>query len=374
MISIRKLCKSFTVTDGQVAALKSLNLEVAEGEFFVIVGASGSGKTTLLRCVAGLESPDSGEIRIAERAVYSDNPPIWIPPQERNFGMVFQSYAVWPHLTVFENIALPLREGAQKISRGEVDGRVREALRMVQLDEQKDRSATLLSGGQQQRVALARAIAVNPRVLLMDEPLSNLDARLREEVRGKIRDLAKQLGATVLYVTHDQIEAMAMADKIALMSFGRLLQDGDPMELYRRPNCSEVADFFGSVNWLTGTLTESKIVETKIGRLEVCPRDNPGPEVLVGFRPESLQIVDGANACRQNVFQAVLRSSTFLGDQFVYEAFVNESLVMGKSRLIPLCNDRRLQLYVDPAEIMVFPKSESKGPMWVPEQAAGLEA
>jgi iron(III) transport system ATP-binding protein len=360
MISIRKLCKEFTVTDGKVAALKSLDLEVAEGDFFVIVGASGSGKTTLLRCVAGLESPDTGEIRIADKTVYCDAPPTWVSPQDRKFGMVFQSYAVWPHLTVFENVALPLREGAQKIPRSEVNERVREALRMVQLNEQKDRSATLLSGGQQQRVALARAIAVNPRVLLMDEPLSNLDARLREEVRGKIRDLAKQLGATVLYVTHDQIEAMAMADKIALMSFGRLLQYGDPMELYRRPNCAEVADFFGAVNWLAGKMTESRIVETKIGRLEISARGDPGPEVLVGFRPESLQIVDGAGGCRQNTFDATLRSSTFLGDQFVYEAVIKDLLVTGKSRFIPVRDDRRLQLHVDPAEIMVFPQSESK--------------
>lgn len=371
MISIRELCKAFTVTDGKVAALKSLDLEVAEGEFFVIVGASGSGKTTLLRCVAGLESPDSGEIRIAGRSVFSDNPPTWISPQERNFGMVFQSYAVWPHLTVFENVALPLREGAQKIPRDKVNARVREALRMVQLDEQKDRSATLLSGGQQQRVALARAIAVNPRVLLMDEPLSNLDARLREEVRGKIRDLAKQLGATVLYVTHDQIEAMAMADKIAIMSFGKLLQHGDPMELYRRPNCSAVADFFGSVNWLSGTLVGAKTVETKIGRLEVCASGDPGPEVLVGFRPESLQIVDGSKPTGQNAFEAVLRSSTFLGDQFVYEAFIKDLLVMGKSRLIPMRDDRRLRLYVDPAEIMVFPFSESRERILAPEQRGG---
>ena len=153
MISIRNLCKDFLVSDGKVAALKSLDLEVDEGEFFVIVGASGSGKTTLLRCVAGLETPDKGEIRIAGRSVFRDNPYVWVAPQERNFGMVFQSYAVWPHLTVYENVALPLREGAQKIPRGEVKSRVLEALRMVQLDEQKDRSATLLSGGQQQRVA-----------------------------------------------------------------------------------------------------------------------------------------------------------------------------------------------------------------------------
>jgi iron(III) transport system ATP-binding protein len=360
MIYIRKLAKDFTVTNGKIAALKSLDLEVAESDFFVIVGASGSGKTTLLRCVAGLETPNSGEIRIAGRPVFSDNPPTWVPPQERNFGMVFQSYAVWPHLTVFENIALPLREGAQKIPRSEVNGRVLEALRMVQLDEQRDRSATLLSGGQQQRVALARAIAVNPRVLLMDEPLSNLDARLREEVRGKIRELAKQLGATVLYVTHDQIEAMAMADKIALMSFGKLLQYGEPMELYRHPNCCEVADFFGSVNWLSGTLVAAKIVETKIGRLEVCVPGISGPDVLVGFRPESLQIVEHTEACCQNSFDADLRSSIFLGDQFVYQTIVKDSLVVGKSRLVPKRGEHRLRLYVDPSDIMVFPHSESE--------------
>jgi iron(III) transport system ATP-binding protein len=361
MISIRKLCKEFTVSDGKVAALKSLDLEVAEGDFFVIVGASGSGKTTLLRCVAGLETPDSGEVCIAGRPVFSDNPPPWIPPQQRNFGMVFQSYAVWPHLTVFQNIALPLREGAQKIPRSEVNGRVREALRMVQLDEQADRSATLLSGGQQQRVALARAIAVNPRVLLMDEPLSNLDARLREEVRGKIRELAKQLSATVLYVTHDQVEAMAMADKIALMSFGKLLQFGEPMELYRHPTCAEVADFFGSVNWLSGTLVASKFVETNIGRFEVCVRGgDPGPMVLMGFRPESLQIVDRSHACGQNSFGAVVRSSMFLGDQFVYDVIVNNHLLVGKSRVVPPRSDRNLHLYVEPSDIMVFPRSESK--------------
>ncbi|HEY7219443.1 MAG TPA: ABC transporter ATP-binding protein [Candidatus Binatia bacterium] len=358
MISVRKLCKEFIVSDGKVAALKSLNLEVSEGDFFVIVGASGSGKTTLLRCVAGLETPDSGEIGIAGRPVYRDHPPMWISPQQRNFGMVFQSYAVWPHLTVFENVALPLREGAQKIPRSEIDGRVREALRMVQLDEQRDRSATLLSGGQQQRVALARAIAVNPRVLLMDEPLSNLDARLREDVRGKIRELAKQLGATVLYVTHDQVEAMAMADKIALMSFGKLLQYGEPMELYRHPNCSEVADFFGSVNWFTGTRVSAQIVETKIGRFEVGGGGETGSKVLVGFRPECVQIVEAAKGCARNWFEAALRSSTFLGDQFVYHAIVKDQPLVGKGRLLPTRSNLPVRLYVDPSDIMVFPRSE----------------
>jgi len=193
----------------------------------------------------------------------------------------------------------------------------------------------------------------------MDEPLSNLDARLREEVRGKIRDLAKQLGATVLYVTHDQIEAMAMADKIALMSLGRLLQYGAPMELYRAPNCSEVADFFGSVNWLSGTLVGPEAVDTKIGRLKISAHGCSGPEVVVGFRPESLQILGEPDPVHPNVFEADLRSSIFLGDQFVYETTVGDFLVIGKSRFLPTCGGRRLRVCVEPADIMVFPRSQS---------------
>jgi ABC-type Fe3+/spermidine/putrescine transport system ATPase subunit len=358
MISIQGLTKEFAVSSGKVAAIKDLSLEVTEGEFFVIVGASGSGKTTLLRCVAGLETPNGGEIQIAGHVVSSDNPPTWVPPQRRKLGMVFQSYAVWPHLTVYQNVALPLAEGTQRIARREVSSRVREALRLVQLEDFAERSATLLSGGQQQRVALARAIAVNSKILLMDEPLSNLDARLREEVRGKIRELAKQLGSTVLYVTHDQIEAMAIADKIALMSFGKLLQYGEPMELYHRPNCPEVADFFGSVNWLAGRLVKTNCVETKIGRFDVCLKVNLGPEVLLGFRPEALKIGSHNDKPHINCFAATLRTSTFLGDQFVYDAVVGDQLLMGKSRAMP--SDKVAQLYVDPSDIMAFPGSDSK--------------
>src|SRR5919199_2454026 len=281
MISIRGLTKQFNVTDSQVTALKSLDLDVAQGEFFVIVGASGSGKTTLLRCVAGLETPERGEICIDGQTVFSDNPLAWVPTQQRKLGMVFQSYAVWPHLTVYENVALPLREGVQRIDRSEVNRRVRQVLDMVELGALADRSATLLSGGQQQRVALARAIAVNSRMVLMDEPLSNLDARLREDVRGRIRDLAKQLGATVLYVTHDQVEAMAMADRIALLRDGELLQVGTPQEVYAKPACAEAASFFGFINWVEGRVIESGEVETPLGRLGIPPgRAEPGQPVL----------------------------------------------------------------------------------------------
>ncbi len=359
MISIRRLHKRFIVSDGAVAAVKSLDLEIAEGELFVIVGASGSGKTTLLRCIAG-------------QVVSSDNPPTWVPPQQRKLGMVFQSYAVWPHLTVFNNVALPLAEGAQRIARKEVASRVREALRLVQLEELAERPATLLSGGQQQRVALARAIAVNPRILLMDEPLSNLDARLREEVRGKIRELAKQLGSTVLYVTHDQIEAMAMSDKIALMQSGELLQVGRPMELYHRPARAEVAEFFGSVNWLKGKMIESSLAETPIGRLGIRESARTGEDVLVGFRPEALIIVEGHRATDSNVLQATLRTSTFLGDQFIYWVEVRDQSLLGKGRSIPAQKDGKLYLYVHPDDVMVFPAGQKTG-LTVLEQSSRPE-
>jgi iron(III) transport system ATP-binding protein len=361
MISIQGLIKEFEVSSGKVAAIKDLSLEVSEGEFFVIVGASGSGKTTLLRCVAGLETPNGGEIRIAGHVVSSDNPPTWVPPQQRKLGMVFQSYAVWPHLSVYQNVALPLAEGTQRIARREVSSRVQEALRLVQLEDFAERSATLLSGGQQQRVALARAIAVNPKILLMDEPLSNLDARLREEVRGKIRELAKQLGSTVLYVTHDQIEAMAIADKIALMQAGQLLQVGPPMELYDQPSRAEVAEFFGSVNWLKGTMVHASCAETPIGRLGITGSARPGEDVLVGFRPEALTVVETQTATDTNVLQATLRTSTFLGDQFIYHVEVREQALVGKGRSIPLQKDGKLYLYVDPADVMVFPAGQKIG-------------
>jgi len=365
LILIDRLQKNFSVTGATVAALSDLSLEIDAGDFFVIVGASGSGKTTLLRSVAGLERPDAGSINIADRAVFSHDPPVWVPPQDRGLGMVFQSYAVWPHLSVFDNVALPLREGAQKIPRNEVDGRVRQALEMVQLEEQTDRPATQLSGGQQQRVALARAIAVNPSVLLMDEPLSNLDARLREEVRGKIRDLAKQLNATVLYVTHDQIEAMAVADKIAVMSLGRLLQWGSPIELYRNPNCAEVAEFFGTMNWLPGELdsADGNVVRTRIGEFSVPPApatDKPATDkkVWVGFRPEHMGFCEEAYRQRPNHFLADLKNTIFLGDQYTFDAVAGDTKLVGKSRLEPKLQADKLHVAVAPSDLMIFPADE----------------
>jgi ABC-type Fe3+/spermidine/putrescine transport system ATPase subunit len=350
-VKFERVSKRFGTHD----ALRSIDLDVAEGELFVIVGASGSGKTTLLRCVAGLETPDAGEIRINGQTVSSDRPPVWVPPQRRGFGMVFQSYAVWPHLTVYENVALPLTDGAQKVPRQEVQQRVREALRLVQLEPLADRSATLLSGGQQQRVALARAIAVSSKLLLMDEPLSNLDARLREDVRGRIRGLAKQLGATVLYVTHDQVEAMAMADRIALLREGELLQVGTPQEVYAKPSCAEAANFFGFVNWVDGQVVQPGQVDTPLGRVCTLPGNTrPGDNVLLGFRPECLQPA----VAPSGQLRGRLESSVFLGDQVVYTARVGERMLTGKSRLVPGAVGQEIELGVAAEDVMVFPGVE----------------
>ncbi len=197
--------------------------------------------------------------------VFSRSRRISAAPEEREIGMVFQSYAIWPHLTVAENIGLVLTHGRSRMSKKSARERIRHSLELVQLENFEDRPARLLSGGQQQRVALARALAVNPALLLMDEPLSNLDARLREEVRAKIKKLAKQLGITVLYVTHDQVEAMVLADRIAVMAHGEILQIGNPFELYRNPANALVAEFFGSINWLRGKMLDANRVETECG-------------------------------------------------------------------------------------------------------------
>jgi iron(III) transport system ATP-binding protein len=235
---------------------------------------------------------------------------------------------------------------------------VREALRLVQLEEQAERPATLLSGGQQQRVALARAVAVNSRLLLMDEPLSNLDARLREEVRGKIREVAKQLGSTVLYVTHDQVEAMAIADQIALMRLGEILQVGSPMDIYARPRRADVAEFFGSVNWLQAQVIEPGLAECAIGHLHVRVCSGPGEELLLGFRPECLSVAADDRSDEPNLLRASLRSSTFLGDQFVFTAIVNDRPLLGKSRTAPRENNGAVLLRIHPRDIMIFPAGD----------------
>jgi len=331
MIRIRKLCKTFVSRSGAVRALSNIDLTVEQGQFFVLLGPSGSGKTTLLRSVAGLERPDSGEIAIGTNVVFSSEQRRFVPAEERGIGMVFQSYAIWPHLTVFDNVALPLTQGRKRLARARVRDRVFEALKLVGMEDYAARPAPLLSGGQQQRVALARALAVNPELLLMDEPLSNLDARLREEVRVKIKALTRELGVTVLYVTHDQVEAMTLADSIAVMADGDILQAGEPDELYRRPTSPRVAEFFGAINWIAGQTLEGSRVETEIGILELNAHHAPGSgRMIIGVRPEDVKL-SPAPAHPTNELAGKILSASFTGGEFLYEVEVNGKLLLARA-------------------------------------------
>ena len=353
MLTVAGLWKRFHTSQGHVHAVQDLNLAVEEGEFFVLVGASGSGKTTLLRCVAGLDQPDQGNITIDGRTVFSSQPTVVLPPQSRQLGMVFQSYAIWPHLTVFENVALPLKTGEHRIPGRQVHSRAMNALELVQLHGLADRPATALSGGQQQRIALARALAVNPKLLLMDEPLSNLDARLREEVRIQILELVKELRTTVLYVTHDQVEAMSLADRIGLMSNGRLLQVGNPASLYRRPESQAVADFMGHVSWLPGTILDPGVVSTPVGLFRTgVVGFNQGEFVNVGFRPES--VIASTGMSDLNSFAASLISSTFLGEAYQYKLSAAGYTILARMAEPPGETQEQLTVRVRPEDVFVF--------------------
>ena len=228
---------------GKEVVVKNLDLTVEPGEFLTILGPSGCGKTTTLRMIAGLEEPDQGMIKLDDRVVFSRNDGVVIPPEARHLGLIFQSYALWPHMTVAKNITLALKE--QKISKDEISNRLKNALEMVQLTGYAERYPSELSGGQQQRVAVARLIALRPTILLMDEPLSNLDAKLRTEMRASLKRLHRDLNATTVYVTHDQIEALTLSDRVIIMNEGRIMQEGSPYDIYHHPANIFVAEFIG---------------------------------------------------------------------------------------------------------------------------------
>ncbi len=325
----------------------------------MLLGPSGSGKTTLLRSVAGLEKPDGGEISLDDKIVFSSRRRISEPPEARGIGMVFQSYAIWPHLTVAENIGLVLTHGRSRLSKSEAQTRIRYALSLVQLDDFENRPARLLSGGQQQRVALARALAVNPALLLMDEPLSNLDARLREEVRTNIKKLATRLGITALYVTHDQVEAMVLADRIAVMAHGEILQIGNPFELYRAPANSQIAEFFGSINWLHGKVLADGRVDTEIGPLVIAaPRQYEG-DVVVGIRPEDVKLVAGVGRQWRIGWRGMCRRRFFW--RSCHERSQDRRRRLSTSRVCRTTPRRRARVtvHLPKQRIVVFPEAES---------------
>jgi len=296
-----------------------VDLEIHEGEFFTLLGPSGCGKTSTLRCIAGLETPTSGRITIGDVPVYSSDPPLFTPPHKRDIAMVFQSYAVWPHMTVAQNVAFPLE--ASRTQRSVVKQRVDDALQMVGLEGLADRPAPMLSGGQQQRVAFARAIVKGAKLLLLDEPLSNLDAKLRTQMRDELRGLQQRLGVTTIFVTHDQSEAMSMSDRIAVMRAGVVAAVGAPLDLYLNPPNISTARFVGHSDLIPGTLIGHDgavaLVETALGLLRCGSSGTTtnGP-VFVLARPEHIRVLPAGSAVassQTNLIEGRVVTSTFSG-------------------------------------------------------------
>ena len=335
---VEDLQMSYSTADGPVPAVRGVSFTVEPGEFYTLLGASGCGKTTTLRCIAGLEQPEGGRISIGESVVYSQSGGIMEPPNRRDIGMVFQSYAIWPHLSVYSNVSFPLVLGRRRLPRKQVREKTMRALSLVQLEGLAFRPAPLLSGGQQQRVALARALVAEPKVLLLDEPLSNLDAKLRGEMQIEIKNLVKSLGVTTLYVTHDQTEALTMSDKVAVMRDGLLVEEDMPREIYLRPRSTYTATFLGETNLIAGKVVNRSTansmcqVETALGRL-ICPDPHWPKEqdsIWVAYRPEGV-IISAENPQRENVFQGRIGAVIFTGDQVMYKIELRDQVLQAKT-------------------------------------------
>jgi iron(III) transport system ATP-binding protein len=355
MLTVSALCTEYVGEHGQkIRAAHEVSFEVPQGKLFTLLGPSGCGKTTTLRSIAGLERPQSGEIVVGGTVIYSSHKDVFVPPNRRGLGMVFQSYAIWPHMTVFDNAAFPLQ--VAKKPRKEISDRVHRVLKVVALDELADREATKLSGGQQQRLALARALVMEPPLLLLDEPLSNLDAKLRERMRFELKRLQRDLGITTVYVTHDQSEALALSHAIAVMNAGRIEQLGSPREVYERPRNQFVADFIGTTNFIKGTVdgTDGAAgfyrIGSEIGALKARGVDSlkNGEEVVLSIRPEDIELSERRQD-GENTYEATVDQKVFLGE------FVDFQVVIGgravQSRAHPSLRTPvggRLHVRIDP--------------------------
>jgi len=333
-IAIENLVKRF----GEHTALAGITLRVEAGEIFFLLGPSGCGKTTLLRTIAGFYAPDAGRILFGDQDVTT------LPPHKRNTAMMFQSYALWPHMTVAKNVAFGLEE--RRVPSQEIDRRVKQALSSVKMEEYADRKIAQLSGGQQQRVALARALVIRPRALLLDEPLSNLDAKLRLEMRAEIRRVCKESGLTAIYVTHDQKEALSISDRMAILQSGKIAQIGRPEEVYRRPRSRLIADFIGETNFIPGKIAssnnETTIVDTAIGTFEGVVSDavwnpEPGDSATLSIRPESWTIT--AESRGVNSAQGRIGESIYLGEVAQYQ-FLAGSLALKIFEMNPHLSNR----------------------------------
>jgi len=382
VIRIKDLVKSFQGAKGEVRALRGVSFEVTKGQLFTLLGPSGCGKTTTLRCIAGLEQPLEGEISVNDRTVFSASNGIFVPPEQRRIGMVFQSYAIWPHMTVFQNVAYPLASG---LSRRELASRVEQILVRLSLGGLADRLAPNLSGGQQQRVALARALVAQPEVLLLDEPLSNLDAKLREQMRLELKALHESLNITTVYVTHDQEEALALSDRIGLMHEGALLEVGAPTELYLRPAHRITADFLGTSNFVPVQVKSSgmhawdeMLVESPLGafiaRRSVEWRE--GSPASLFFRPEYVEFFDRNNPSNNgtNTGTGLIERVTFLGNSanIVIRCGEIALRVRAHPTRTPAVG-KQVRFSVAPESCIVFPAeaNQHKMPRRIPSPLAG---
>jgi iron(III) transport system ATP-binding protein len=340
VLSVRGLCTDYADEHGNaVHAAQDVSFEVPAGKLFTLLGPSGCGKTTTLRSIAGLEKPREGEISVGGALIYSSKSGVFIPPNRRGLGMVFQSYAIWPHMTVFGNAAFPLQVSKSKLSRREIEAKVMRGLKAVALDEMAGREATKLSGGQQQRLALARALVMEPPLLLLDEPLSNLDAKLRERMRFELKRLQRDLGITTVYVTHDQSEALALSHSIAVMNRGRIEQTGAPREIYERPASQFVADFIGTTNFLRATVNSAdgagglQRVASEVGDLVVRAGDSlaPGTRVVISVRPEDIQLSESRPHAASNVLEGTVDTKVFLGESVDFRVKVRHRVLQSRA-------------------------------------------
>ena len=348
------LAQSIVKDFGEVRALDGVSIGIEPGELFFLLGGSGCGKTTLLRCIAGLEKPTAGTISFDGQDVTG------LPTHKREAAMVFQSYALWPHMTVGQNIAFGLEE--RKVPRHEIDERVKEALSMVQMPGFEERGIDQMSGGQQQRVSLARALVVKPKCLLLDEPLSNLDAQLRMEMRSEIRRIVKENGLTGVYVTHDQAEALSMADRLAVMDDGHIKQIGVPEDVYRNPASSYVASFIGETNLLRGKIKgvagEGQfVVDTEVGQFrgrlslpDWAPQEMDG--VFVSVRPEAIRIKAAGEGLQGEILE-----TTYLGDVIQYRMKTPAGVELGVSEMNPhrvLAHGTKVGFDLEPEDVVIL--------------------
>ncbi|HOO91027.1 MAG TPA: ABC transporter ATP-binding protein [Syntrophales bacterium] len=333
-ISITGLNKDYFSDGRRIRALADVDLTIQSNQIFTLLGPSGCGKTTLLRCIVGLETPDSGEIAIGGETVWSKEKNIFIPPEKRGLNMVFQTYAIWPHMNVFDNVAYPLQ--TRKEPKKSIIEKVKRTLKFVQLEGFENRPATKLSGGQQQRVALARALVAEPKVILFDEPLSNLDAKLREETRKELRDFLTELKITAVYVTHDRVEALALSDAIAVMKDGHIIEIGSPKKIYFNSDHQFVADFIGRANLIEGKVRAVEdsyaVIDTPIGAV-TCLKSldtTPGDTVSVCIRPEFIRVVAHDTRESRNIFRGRVDSLVFIGEAYEGEVFIADTPLFTK--------------------------------------------